>query len=190
MDLEQHSPRNNGVDGNNTTGTSNHGSKQFGMKLDDDAVRCLRQAKVFREFEYNINHIDFSPNSEGLVASGDDDQIVVYNCDTGQKKNVIFSKKYGVDLVQFAPRSKSSAIYASTKVDDTLRYLSLHDNKYIRYFKGHGKKVVGLHMSPKDAAFVSGSLDRTVRMWDLRSNNAVATIQISESQLISQCSFA
>ena len=25
-------------------------------------------------------------------------------------------------------------------LSDTIRYLSLHDNKYIRYFQGHTKK--------------------------------------------------
>ena len=40
------------------------------------------------------------------------------------------------------------AVHASTKVDDTIRYLSLHDNKYIRYFPGHTKKVTTLCMSP------------------------------------------
>ncbi|CAG0917629.1 unnamed protein product [Notodromas monacha] len=156
-----------------------------GMKLDDEAVRSLRQARVLREFELGINHLDFSPNAEWLVGSGEDDQIVVYGCDTGLKKNVIFSKKYGVDLVQFAPRSKSSAIYASTKIDDTLRYLSLVDNKYIRYFKGHGKRVCGLHMSPRDGCFLSASLDRTVRLWDLRNNNAVHTLQINGRPFVS-----
>lgn len=28
-----------------------------------------------------------------------------------------------------------------------------------------------LHMSPMDDTFVSGSLDRTLRLWDLRSPN-------------------
>ncbi|CAG2100737.1 unnamed protein product, partial [Medioppia subpectinata] len=60
---------------------------------------------------------------------------------------------------------------SSNKVDDTIRYLSLHDNKYIRYFPGHTKKVVTLCMSPVDDTFLSGSLDKTIRLWDLRSPN-------------------
>uniref|UniRef100_A0ACB8EI66 WD repeat-containing protein 82 n=1 Tax=Sphaerodactylus townsendi TaxID=933632 RepID=A0ACB8EI66_9SAUR len=54
---------------------------------------------------------------------------------------------------------------------DTIRYLSLHDNKYIRYFPGHNKRVVALSMSPVDDTFISGSLDKTIRLWDLRSPN-------------------
>lgn len=80
------------------------------------------------------------------------------------------SKKYGVDLIHFAHANKD-AIHSSTKVDNTIRYLSLHDNKYLRYFLGHTKKVVTLCMSPLDDMFLSGSLDKTIRLWDLRTNN-------------------
>ena len=54
---------------------------------------------------------------------------------------------------------------------DAIRYQSLHDNKYIRYFNGHTKKVVCLSMSPVDDSFISGSLDKSIRLWDLRSAN-------------------
>lgn len=78
------------------------------------------------------------------------------------------SKKYGVDLIHFT-HTPNTAIHSSTKVDgttflflflkpflfvffyhfqifdvnlfsDTIRYLSLPDNKYLRYFSGHTKK--------------------------------------------------
>jgi len=49
------------------------------------------------------------------------------------------SKKYGIDLPRFTHRS-TNIIYASTKEDDTIRYHSLHDNKYLQYFRGHKKR--------------------------------------------------
>ena len=49
--------------------------------------------------------------------------------------------------------------------------MSLKENKYIRYFGGHEKKVVTLSMSPTDDTFLSGSLDKSIRLWDLRSNH-------------------
>jgi COMPASS component SWD2 len=60
-------------------------------------------------------------------------------------------------------------IHASTKEDDTVRYHSLHDNKYLQYFRGHTDRVVSLEMNPIDDGFMSASMDRTVRLWDLRS---------------------
>ena len=80
----------------------------------------------------------------------------------------LYSKKYGIDLPRFTHKN-TAIIYASTKEDDTIRYHSLHDNKYLQYFRGHKDKVISLEMSPIDDGFMSGSMDKTVRLWDLRT---------------------
>ena len=50
------------------------------------------------------------------------------------QKRLVNSQKYGVDLVRFT-HAKNAAIHASTKRDDAIRYLSLHDNKVIMSFE-------------------------------------------------------
>jgi COMPASS component SWD2 len=148
------------------------------MKLVDNVVRNFLVAKIFRENTDKINSINFSPDGETLISSSDDDQIVIYDCEKGIQKRTINSKKYGVDLILYT-HAKNTAIHASTKVDDTIRYLSLHDNKYLRYFQGHTKKVVTLCMSPIDDSFLSGSLDKTLRLWDLRSPNCQGLMHLA-----------
>jgi len=148
------------------------------MRLTESVVRSFRVAKVFKENTDRINNIDFSPTGDALISSSEDDQIVIYDCEKGTQKRTVNSKKYGVDLVHFT-HAKNTAIHASTKVDDTIRYLSLHDNKYIRYFPGHTKKVVALSMSPVDDMFLSGSLDKTLRLWDLRSPNCQGLMHLA-----------
>lgn len=44
--------------------------------------------------------------------------------------------------------------------DHALRYLSHHDHRYLRFFKGHTDTVTSLSLSPKSDAFVSTSLVR------------------------------
>ncbi|XP_064632433.1 WD repeat-containing protein 82-like isoform X2 [Lineus longissimus] len=138
------------------------------MKLTDHVLRSFRVAKVFRENNDRINYMNFNPNGETLISSSDDDSIVIYDCQNGTPKRTLNSKKYGVDLIQFT-HAPNAAIHSSTKVDDTIRYLSLHDNKYIRYFQGHTKKVVTLSASPIDNKILSGSLDKTLMLWDTRA---------------------
>ncbi|CAE1171959.1 WDR82 [Acanthosepion pharaonis] len=140
------------------------------MKLNDTVIRKFRVAKVFKENSDKINSIDFYANGETLISSSDDESIVIYDCQNGTPKRTLNSKKYGVDLIRYT-HTVTTVLHCSTKVDDTIRYLSLHDNKYIRYFSGHTKKVVTLCMSPIDDKFLSGSLDKTIRLWDLRSQN-------------------
>lgn len=147
------------------------------MKATDKSVASMRPAKTFSDNQARINSLDFSADGLQMLSSSDDDSIVMYDCATGQKSRSVNSKKYGVDLIQFA-HNTSNAIHCSTKVDDVIRYLSLHDNKYIRYFPGHQKKVVTLCMSPLDDMFLSGSLDKSIRLWDLRMQSCQGLMHV------------
>uniref|UniRef100_T1HIB0 WD repeat-containing protein 55 homolog n=2 Tax=Rhodnius prolixus TaxID=13249 RepID=T1HIB0_RHOPR len=153
------------------------------MKLVDDLVRTFRVAKVFRENTDAVRWMNFSPNGERLISCYHDDQIELYNCETGTVMKTLQSKKYGVDLVNFS-RDNTTAIHGSTKVDNSIRYLSLLDNKYIRYYAGHTKRVVSLGISPTDDSFISGSLDRSLRFWDLRTPSCHGQLQLTGKPLV------
>uniref|UniRef100_A0A1I7YCY5 WD_REPEATS_REGION domain-containing protein n=1 Tax=Steinernema glaseri TaxID=37863 RepID=A0A1I7YCY5_9BILA len=147
------------------------------MKLTPLTIQSFTVAKAFSDNSDKINSLDYSADGKFMVASSHDDSIAVFNCDSGTSSRTIYSKKYGADLIRFA-HTTDNAIHCSTKVDDTIRYMSLHDNKYIRYFFGHTKQVVTLCMSPVDDTFLSGSLDKTIRLWDLRSQNCQGLMQV------------
>ena len=102
---------------------------------------------------------------------------MLYDCEKGTQTRTVNSKKYGVDLIHFT-HGNTTAIHSSTKVDHTIRYLSLHDNKYLRYFPGHTKKVISLNISPIEDTFLSGSMDKTLRLWDLRSPNCQGVMHL------------
>ena len=55
------------------------------------------------------------------------------------------------------PQMASAAAAALQGSDHALRYLSLHDNQYVRYFKGHSARVTALAMSPKNDLFMSAA---------------------------------
>lgn len=95
----------------------------------------------------------------------------------------LYSKKYGVDLPRFTHKN-TTILHASTKEDDTIRYHSLHDNKYLQYFKGHKDKVVSMEVSPVDDGFMSGSMDKTVRLWDLRTPYCRGLLNIPSSPIV------
>lgn len=146
------------------------------MKLIPSNVALFRVIKEFSENNDKINSIDFSQDGTTLISSSNDDAIIIYDCEKGNVKRTLQSKKYGVGLIRHTHTS-NTAIHTSNKIDDTIRYLSLPDNKYLRYFIGHQKAVVTLCMSPIDDTFLSGSLDKTIRLWDLKSPNCSGIMQ-------------
>jgi COMPASS component SWD2 len=154
-------------------------AKSNSMQLEDTTIAKFAVAKEFSENK-RINAIDFSQDGKYLLTSSDDDTIRLYDCEKGVQLRELFSKKYGVDLIKHT-HAKNTAIHTSTKENDTIRYLSLHDNKYLRYFCGHEKRVVTLCMSPADDTFLSGSLDQTVRLWDLKSDKVIGKLSFTGS---------
>ncbi|TFY60031.1 hypothetical protein EVG20_g7575 [Dentipellis fragilis] len=123
----------------------------------------------------HITGISFDDRGDQVITASEDETFRLYSCKSGKHVlsppllhvKTLYSKKYGVDLPRFTHKN-TAIVHASTKEDDTIRYHSLHDNKYLQYFKGHKQRVVSLEVSPVDDGFMSGAMDKTVRLWDLR----------------------
>jgi len=47
---------------------------------------------------------------------------------------------------------------------------------YLKFIVGIFIRVITLSMSPVDDIFLSGSLDNTIRLWDLKSANCAVSI--------------
>lgn len=118
----------------------------------------------------SVTSLDFDDTGELAIVARDDETIQIYNCKEGKHAKELKSQKYGVHLARFSHHAQS-VIFASTKVDDGIRYLSTHDNSFIRYFKGHTDKVTSIALCPSSDTFLSCSRDNTVRLWNLSSPN-------------------
>lgn len=129
-----------------------------------------------------MTSLDFDDSGEFLLAACSDESLQLYNAKEGKHIKTLFSKKYGAHLARFTHHSQS-IIYASTKGDDTIRYLSTHDNQFLRYFKGHTAPVTTLALCPASDTFLSCSLDNTVRLWSLSSPSPQGRLNLSTPTL-------
>ncbi|KAG7736030.1 hypothetical protein KL923_005132 [Ogataea haglerorum] len=137
----------------------------------------LKPAKLFSNHVPNtpITSIDFDHTGQFLLTAGVDESIHLYDVAKGRHVKPIYSKKYGCHLAKLTSK-ENTCVFASTKENDTIRYLSLHDNSFIRYFKGHTALVTDLAMADLNHMFVSAACDHSVRLWDTRSANCQATL--------------
>ncbi|KAJ1692100.1 hypothetical protein LUZ63_008798 [Rhynchospora breviuscula] len=141
-------------------------------QLDDGIVRSMSVAAVFHDFAGKISSLDFHRTEDLLVTASADDSIRLYNTTTATLSKMTYHKKHGADKVCFTHHPSSLLCSSRNKLesDESLWYLSMYDNRCLRYFKGHKDRIISLCMSPVNDSFMSGSLDHTVRIWDLRVN--------------------
>ena len=150
-----------------------------GLKLSENILKSFCVTKEFKDCGDQINNLDFSDDGQHLIASSDDDFIMLYECaNEGIHKLKFPNKKYGVSNICFTHNS-DSIIYSSNKTNDDIRYQSLKDRKFIQYFAGHRKLVNCISMHPVENTFLSSSLDKTVCIWDLNQANSLRNIPMT-----------
>ncbi|KAF6157447.1 hypothetical protein GIB67_004385 [Kingdonia uniflora] len=150
-------------------------------ELDDNIVRKMAVGAVFSDFAGKISSVDFHRTDDLLITASEDDSVRLYDIANAKLLKTTYHKKHGADRICFTHHPSSVICSSRYKLDSTgesLRYLSMYDNRCLRYFKGHKERVVSLCMSPINDSFMSGSLDRSVRIWDLRVNACQGILHI------------
>lgn len=76
-----------------------------------------------------------------------------------------------------------SALTSRVVRTDAIRYLTTHDNAFLRYFEGHEAPVTCLEMHPGKDDFISCSKDNTVRLWNAGTRNAYGLLHLNTPYL-------
>jgi COMPASS component SWD2 len=156
-------------------------------KFTSSILESYQPAKLFQDNSKRITSLHFDDSGQYLVTASEDDSLQIYDCSSGTPYRTLFSKKYGCHLARFTHRGPHHVLYASTHESgeragaDVIRFLDTAQNKYLTYFHGHKHSVISLDVSSLDDAFVSSSLDGTVRIWDTRTPNCQGCISLPPS---------
>jgi COMPASS component SWD2 len=158
---------------------------QLIMNYSDPVCRALKQARVFSDSEgAKVTSIDISADASQIVTSSEDAALRLYDAqETGTIIKTLYAKKYGVSHVRFCHAPGTVVCASRNEWDNSLRYWSLYDNRYLRYFKGHRAEVVGLSVSPKDDYILSASADGTCRLWDVRSDACAGFLRLPNNEV-------
>ncbi|KAF0700430.1 Aste57867_9055 [Aphanomyces stellatus] len=132
-----------------------------------------------------LSSIDFHRTGNFCAVARNDGVISSINCTSGTLSKTILSKRYGCDIVRFSHHADCLLWSSQNDANDhAIRYHSLYDNKFLRYFSGHTKKVTSLMMHPTADEFLTASLDGSFRLWDLRSPDATGHLACGENKPI------
>lgn len=168
---------------------NNENKSSSSLTITDKVLRTFEPVKTFNYHQgASITSLDFDDTGQYLISSGIDKSIQLYDVHKGIHHKDIQSQKYGAHLARFT-HLELNCLYASTpaadlKIDNAIRYLSLSNNQYLRYFKGHKEQVTAIDVNPVEDIFISSSLDRTVKLWDLRSTLPVGNLDVGRPSVV------
>jgi COMPASS component SWD2 len=144
-------------------------------------IETLGTACLFNDARARVNSMCFDKAGEMLLTASDDDQVNLYSLSPSADsempslKKTFFFRACGIQRVRFA-HHQQCLLGASKLADGSIYYQSMYDNKFLCIYKGHTDRISSLELSPCDDNFITGSLDRSLRIWDLRSPSCVATV--------------
>uniref|UniRef100_A0A803VP89 Autophagy related 16 like 1 n=1 Tax=Ficedula albicollis TaxID=59894 RepID=A0A803VP89_FICAL len=123
---------------------------------------------VFDAHDGEVNAVQFSPGSRLLATGGMDRRVKLWEVLGG--KHFCFGRNFKGILC-----SQGSYLLAASN-DFASRIWTVDDNRLRHTLTGHSGKVLSAKFLLDNARIVSGSHDRTLKLWDLRSKVCIKTV--------------
>lgn len=156
----------------------------------------LAQAQVarstFAESFGSVLSVAFSPDGKWLAAGESNGTIQIWEVATGCKQMTLLRHRSWVWFVVFAPHPKhpEQQILVSASDDYQIRLWDLQTGDCLQILTGHRRSVNTLALSPDGQWIASGSLDATIRLWNLRQPDQPPRILAGHSQRVWSVAFS
>uniref|UniRef100_A0A7N9B1J6 ATG16 autophagy related 16-like 1 (S. cerevisiae) n=1 Tax=Mastacembelus armatus TaxID=205130 RepID=A0A7N9B1J6_9TELE len=122
-----------------------------------------------------VNAVRFSPGSRLLATGGMDRRVKLWEVIAGhcESKGALTGSNAGITSIDFD--SAGSYLLAASN-DFASRIWTVDDYRLRHTLTGHSGKVLSARFLLDNARIVSGSYDRTLKLWDLRSKVCMKTV--------------
>ncbi|XP_044057349.1 autophagy-related protein 16-1 isoform X2 [Siniperca chuatsi] len=130
---------------------------------------------VFEAHDGEVNAVRFSPGSRVLATGGMDRRVKLWEVVAGrcEPKGALTGSNAGITSIEFD--STGSYLLAASN-DFASRIWTVDDYRLRHTLTGHSGKVLSARFLLDNARIVSGSYDRTLKLWDLRSKVCMKTV--------------
>jgi WD40 repeat protein len=155
----------------------------------------LDSGEVIQSFEGHeewVNSLAFSPDGEKAYSTSVDGTVRVWNVATGEQLAVYqpfadgfpHSLAVSPDGTQLLVGKDSPDASQFTPYDGVIALLDASTGERLRYLEGHTGPVGGtLAFSPDGRYALSGSLDQTVRLWEVNTGTQLAVFSDHASDI-------
>uniref|UniRef100_A0AAQ5X3H2 Autophagy-related protein 16 domain-containing protein n=1 Tax=Amphiprion ocellaris TaxID=80972 RepID=A0AAQ5X3H2_AMPOC len=133
------------------------------------AVRVCLQLEAH---DGEVNAVRFSPGSRLLATGGMDRRVKLWEVVAGES-GALTGSNAGITSIEFD--SAGSYLLAASN-DFASRIWTVDDYRLRHTLTGHSGKVLSARFLLDNARIVSGSYDRTLKLWDLRSKVCMKTV--------------
>ncbi|XP_036092260.1 autophagy-related protein 16-1 isoform X3 [Rousettus aegyptiacus] len=130
---------------------------------------------AFDAHDGEVNAVQFSPGSRLLATGGMDRRVKLWEVfgDKCELKGALSGSNAGITSIEFD--SAGSYLLAASN-DFASRIWTVDDYRLRHTLTGHSGKVLSAKFLLDNARIVSGSHDRTLKLWDLRSKVCIKTV--------------
>jgi hypothetical protein len=115
---------------------------------------------------YSIMCVAYSPDGKTVLTGSDDCVARLWDAETGLEKVVLKGHKHAVTSVAYSPAGKTVLTLASG--DTMVRLWDAETGMEHAILQGHTRGVTSAAFSPDGKRVVTGSMDTTVRLWDVK----------------------
>uniref|UniRef100_A0A671MT82 Autophagy-related protein 16-1-like n=1 Tax=Sinocyclocheilus anshuiensis TaxID=1608454 RepID=A0A671MT82_9TELE len=122
-----------------------------------------------------VNAVRFSPGSRLLATGGMDRRVKLWEVISGrcEPKGALTGSNAGITSIEF----DSAGLYLLAASNDFASRIWTVDDYRLRHtLTGHSGKVLSARFLLDNSRIVSGSYDRTLKLWDLRSKVCMKTV--------------
>uniref|UniRef100_A0AAV2J4G0 APG16-like 1 n=1 Tax=Knipowitschia caucasica TaxID=637954 RepID=A0AAV2J4G0_KNICA len=130
---------------------------------------------TFEAHDGEVNAVKFSPGSRLLATGGMDRRVKLWEVVAGrcEAKGALTGSNAGITSIDF--NSAGSYLLAASN-DFASRIWTVEDYRLRHTLTGHSGKVLAARFLLDNARIVSGSYDRTLKLWDLKSKVCMKTV--------------
>jgi WD40 repeat protein/Tfp pilus assembly protein PilF/V8-like Glu-specific endopeptidase len=145
----------------------------FGNQSFDDAMRNTNEAE--EKLRGSSSMSAFSPSGQILATGDSEGDLSVWQLQGNGQFSKVFTQNLERSIRAIAVSSNDRILAVGIGLDIVVRRLS--DGQNLSYLNGHRGIVTSLVMSPDGQTLVSGSSDKTIKVWQLSDGKLLHSIQ-------------